>query len=123
LRVRKRENTAPGIPQSLYGLVIPEEYKKTSDGKSFLLFDSFDQEPNNCDTFLLFSTEENLQKMSECDHWYADGTFSYAPSIFKQLYTIHGIQCSNVLPSVYALLPIKKKNIYSFVAKFKNIKL
>lgn len=112
LRVRERENAAPGIPQSLYDLVIPEEYKKTSDGKSFLLFDSFDHDPDNCDRFLLFSTEENLQKMSECDHWYADGTFSCAPSIFKQLYTIHGIQCSNVLPSVYALLPNKKKKTY-----------
>ncbi|XP_008182264.1 uncharacterized protein LOC103309191 [Acyrthosiphon pisum] len=50
--------------------------------------------------------------MSECDHWYADGTFSCAPSIFKQLYTIHGIQSSNVLPSVYALLPNKKKKTY-----------
>lgn len=112
LRVRERENAAPGIPQLLYDLVIPEEYKKTSDGKSFLLFDSFDHDPDNCDRFLLFSTEENLQKMSECDHWYADGTFSCAPSIFKQLYTIHGIQSSNVLPSVYALLPNKKKKTY-----------
>ncbi|KAL4142201.1 hypothetical protein QTP88_004706 [Uroleucon formosanum] len=99
LCVRKRENASPGIPPSLYDLVIPEK-------------------------FLLFSRKENLQKMSKCDHWYGDGTFSCAPSIFKQLYTIHGIQCSKALPSVYALLPNKKKeNIYSFVAKSKNIKL
>lgn len=117
LRVRERENAAPGIPQSLHDLVIPEDYKKTSDGESFLLFDSFDHDPDNCNRFLLFSTKENLQKMSECDHWYADGTFSCAPSIFTQLYTIHGIQCSNVLPSVYALLPNKKKKTYSFIAK------
>jgi hypothetical protein len=28
LRIRERENAAPGIPQSLYDLVIPEDYKK-----------------------------------------------------------------------------------------------
>lgn len=62
LRVRKRENASPGIPQSLYDLVIPEDYKKTSDGKSFLLYDSFDHDPDNCYSFYYFPRKKICRK-------------------------------------------------------------
>jgi len=50
--------------------------------------------------------------MPQFDYWFCDGTFSSAPSLFYQLYTIHAVQYSNVLPSVYILLPNKKENTY-----------
>jgi hypothetical protein len=55
----------------------------------------------------------------DCEHLYADGTFSSSPGIFYQLYTIHSVQYSNVLPSVYALLPNKTEEIY--IRLFKKI--
>lgn len=50
--------------------------------------------------------------MEDCEHWFCDGTFSVTPPIFTQLYTIHGVYYSNVVPSVYVLLPDKKEQSY-----------
>ncbi|XP_025407409.1 uncharacterized protein LOC112681362 [Sipha flava] len=50
--------------------------------------------------------------MKNCKHWYADGTFSTSPSLFTQIYTIHGIQYSNVFPLVFPLLPNKMESTY-----------
>lgn len=50
--------------------------------------------------------------MEKCEHWYADGTFKSSPSIFAQLYTIHGAPHTNIVPTVYALLPKKTEATY-----------
>jgi len=50
--------------------------------------------------------------MEQCEHWLFDGTFSCVPSIFHQLYTILGINCSKVVPAVYILLPNKREDTY-----------
>ncbi|XP_022169656.1 uncharacterized protein LOC111033288 [Myzus persicae] len=50
--------------------------------------------------------------MQICEHWLADGTFSCSPHIFFQLYTIHGVSYSNVVPTAYILLPNKKEETY-----------
>lgn len=62
--------------------------------------------------------------MENSEHWFCDGTFSSAPLIFSQLYAIHGIHYSNVIPSVYALLPDKKEETYKrFFRAVKSINL
>ncbi|CAI6343263.1 unnamed protein product [Macrosiphum euphorbiae] len=94
---------APANPRTLDELVIPAEYKTTIDGKPFLLYDSNDEKSGK-PRILIYSIEENLNLMTNCNNWYADGTFSSAPSIFYQLYTIHGIQYSNVLPFLFTKL-------------------
>ena len=38
---------------------------------------------------------------------HCDGTFSVAPDVFYQVYTIHGVIENAVIPLVYALLPNK----------------
>jgi len=110
-RIRQKEIMAPANPRTLDELVIPAEYKTTIDGKPFLLYDSNDEKSGK-PRILIYSTEENLNLMTNCNNWYADGTFSSAPSIFYQLYTIHGIQYSNVLPFLFALLPNKTEETY-----------
>lgn len=50
--------------------------------------------------------------MTNYNNWYTDDTFSSVPSIFYQLYTIYGIQYSNVLPFLFALLSNKTKETY-----------
>lgn len=52
--------------------------------------------------------------MNACDNWFSDEKCSVTPSIFNQLYTIHGIYYSNVIPSVYLLLPDKKECTYRY---------
>jgi len=77
----------------------------------FLKYNSIDYE-NNLDRFLIFTTDNNLQLMEQCEHWLCDGTFSCVPSIFHQLYTIRGINDSKVVPAVYKLLRNKKEDTY-----------
>lgn len=89
-------------------MVIPEFYTKTSRDKPFLLHDSNDGK----DRFLMFSTKRNLKFLKSCLIWQADGTFKCVPSIFAQLYTIHGISKNKTVPLIYLLLPNKNKKTY-----------
>jgi len=58
--------------------------------------------------------------MNNCLNWFCDGTFTCSPIPFKQLYTIHAVHYSNVIPSAYALLPGKKEDTY--IQMFKALK-
>ena len=64
------------------------------------------------DGILMYSTEANLTKLAECEHWFADGTFDASPLIFHQLYTIYGIIEGQNVSLVYCLLPDKKEGNY-----------
>lgn len=96
-RVRQKEEAAPANPSN-FEFIIPDQYRYNSNGELFLKFDSGPTESR----ILIFTTQQNLDFMSECDNWFCDGTFSVAPPIFAQLYTntIHGVCYSNVIPSV-----------------------
>lgn len=61
---------------------------------------------------LIFTTQQNLHLLSQSDQWYADGTFSTAPGLFEQLYTIHVLSFGSVVPVIYALLPNKTRATY-----------
>ncbi|KAK9731441.1 hypothetical protein QE152_g13671 [Popillia japonica] len=98
---------------------FPEDYKRTTDGELFLLFDSGPEEQR----ILLFSTQRNLSFMEQCGHWFADGTFKSAPPLFSQIYTIHGVRYSNVIPTVFALLPNKTQETYTRVFVFQQLKV
>ncbi|KAE9532426.1 hypothetical protein AGLY_010049 [Aphis glycines] len=81
----------PNNPTDL-NFIIPDEMTKTIDGNLFLQYDS----GINTERILIFSTTRLLYLMTQCDNWFCDGTFSSAPSLFYQLYTIHAVQYSNV---------------------------
>ncbi|XP_072377879.1 uncharacterized protein [Diabrotica undecimpunctata] len=116
-RVRNELEGTPANPRNLEELVLPEEYKTTTGGELFLLFDSGPEE----ERILLFSTQRYLRFMEQCDHWYADGTFNSAPPLFSQIYTIHGVRYSNVIPTVFALLTNKTQETYTRV--FQQLKV
>jgi hypothetical protein len=99
-RVRQKKEVAPANPSN-FEFVIPDQYRYNSNGEFFLKFDSGLTESR----ILIFTTRQNLDFMNECDNWFCYGTFSVASPIFTQLYTIHGVCYSNVIPSVYILLP------------------
>ena len=79
--------------------------------EQFLLYDS-DQQflPSR---MLIFSTRHNLQLLSQSQEWFSDGTFSTAPLLFEQLYTLHVVQYNTVVPVVYALLSNKTRDTYT----------
>jgi len=109
-RVRQSHLGAPINPQN-FNFEIPDQFTKTTNGEQFLQFDN----KSETNRILLFCTKRNLELMVNCDNWFCDGTFSCAPQIFQQLYTIHAVYYSNVIPSVYVLLPDKKENTYKLM--------
>ncbi|KAL3885419.1 hypothetical protein ACJMK2_025482 [Sinanodonta woodiana] len=45
-------------------------------------------------------------------HWYADGTFKTVPSLFAQLYTIHGLINNSIVPAVFVSRSEKTEESY-----------
>ena len=85
-RTCQRARPARANPTSLLDLVIDQNIKNLG-GKEFLIYDSV---PGS-DRILMFGTEENKHILTISSIWMADGTFKTVPSLFAQLYTIHGL--------------------------------
>lgn len=108
-RVRQAVNPQLPTPASRKELEIPHFYSVTTRGEPFLMHDSGGDD----DRFLIFSTNENLRFLARCDQWFADGTFSSVPTIFLQLYTVHGLSHGKTLPLIYLLAPNKSTRMYT----------
>ncbi|CAF0941951.1 unnamed protein product [Brachionus calyciflorus] len=78
------------------------------DGKMFLIHDSGVE---NDDRFFVFSTAENMKLLQE-NNCFADGTFSIAPKLFCQIYTVHALIRGRCVPLVYCILPRKNESLY-----------
>jgi MULE transposase domain/FLYWCH zinc finger domain len=109
---RIRHVDLPAEPQSLENLIIPESMKKTLNGSNFLIKDS----TLGHNRILIFTTIANLKQLELSSFWVMDGTFKTVPTIFKQLYTIHGSvggnENSRIMPLVYALMSSKSEECY-----------
>lgn len=64
---------------------------------------------------LIFGTRDCLRKLCASDTWLLDGTFKVSPTLFTQLFTIHGTFRGAAFPFVYALLPNKEQASYTTV--------
>lgn len=66
---------------------------------------------------IVFCIRDVTTKMSNFNHFFADGTFRSCPKAFKQLYTIHGYdEINNIItPLFFALLPDKRNNTYKIL--------
>lgn len=98
-------------PHRREDIVLPASFQKSKGGADFLLFDSGPE----ASRILVFATRENLDFLASCPVWLADGTFKVAPSLFDQLFVLHGIRGGVTCPLVYALLPNRKTETYSRV--------
>ena len=114
-RQRVRLQAAPVQPTSLEQLTLPEEYKRTSKGEQFLLYDSGPETQR----ILIFGTQRNLEMLEQSTVWMADGTFKTAPALFTQVYAIHALRGGpdllkdgHLLPSLFVLLPNKTEATY-----------
>ena len=114
-RERQTMNAAPVQPESLHDLVIPTEYQITAKGDNFLLYDS----GLGIQRIIIFGTKCNVEMLNASQIWLADGTYKTAPSLFSQVYTIHGLrggpnplQDGHLLPSLFVLLPNKTETTY-----------
>jgi hypothetical protein len=109
---RTRENRdAPPLPANREAIPdLPNEFRITSNGEPFLIFDSGIGDLNR---ILIFASPQGLQFLSNSQHWYADGTFKVCPELFFQLYTIHAQQEGKIFPCIFSLLPNKTENTYT----------
>lgn len=110
-RARLNANCTPKLaPKSAKELTLPESYKLTTKKENFVLYDNGE---GSEERIIIFGTKTGLSMLKKSEHWFVDGTFKTVPTIFTQLYTIHGIFNSNIVPAVYMILPNKKQSTYS----------
>ena len=67
----------------------------------------------NAPRMLVFATQQDLGLLARSNHCFMDGTFKVVPELFFQLFTIHALHNSQVIPCVYALLPNKQQQTYT----------
>ena len=83
---------------------LPDHLKVTHRGDNFVLHED--------KTLIIFTTDSNLSVLKSCKHWFADGTFKVCPEDFYQMFTLHGLFKSQIIPLVYGLLIGKKTSDY-----------
>ena len=109
-RTKQQANNPLPLPPTVNDLHIPEIYQRTTTNEQFLLYDNEDADVAR---MLIFATQQDLHLLARSKHWFIDGTFKIVPGLFFQLYTIHALHNSQIIPCVYALLPNKQEATYT----------
>lgn len=105
---RVREEFFPKLPQSRDEVNLQgDQWTKTDQGELFVLYQE--------DGVVIFTTDKNLQILAKCKTVQMDGTFRVCPSIYTQLFSIHGEYKGHCLPLVFALLGDKLQSTYEKV--------
>ena len=108
-RTRQQNRPQMSEPSSLRGFEIPELLQMAHSGEKFMYYDSGPQDEKR---IIVFATLPAIDLLEQSEDWFCDGTFSTAPNVFFQVYTIHALVDGVNLPLVYALLPDKKEESY-----------
>ena len=104
----QRSQDIPKLPKSRREVCIEGKWSETNDGNRFLL-----QSPSITDyEIVVFASDASLLRLADCKTIYMDGTFKCFPSLYTQLFTIHGLSNNYVVPLVYALLSDKSSASY-----------
>ena len=64
---------------------------------------------------VILCSDDGLRILSDSKRWQAKGTFDTAPKMFYQLYILHGLFRSHLIPSAVVLLSGKSENLYKQV--------
>ena len=106
-------------PLSTSVLKVPDDLKTPIRGEPFYAFDSCKEDPNR---FIILTTTQILDELEFSAKWAVDGTFAVCPSLFHQLYTMHGNIKDTTVPLVYCLTRSKTKEKYEeLFAALKNL--
>ena len=111
-RIMRYQPPTPPVPQSLDEVTITEEFTETSHHQPFLLYDNGQDAVNR---MLVFCTDDSLQRLSDAQTLFMDGTFAVAPHPFRQFYTIQVPFRDVTITSVYAFLPNKNQDTYRVI--------
>lgn len=99
--IRRQRQAEPAGPDNQ----LPDRVKLTDRGDNCVFHED--------KTLIVFSTASNLSILKSCKHWFADGTFKVCPDDYYQMFTLHGLFKSQVIPLVYDLLIGKKADDYN----------
>jgi hypothetical protein len=112
-----RSRHRPRDPSSLDELIITGQWTQTT-GENPKPFLTFDNGTDAEERILVFATEKHLQQLAMSDSWFMDGTFGVAPTLFSQLYVIHGKVGVGYCPLVYAILQRQTKDTYTALFQY-----
>jgi hypothetical protein len=79
-RKRKKNSIPLPSPVSFADIKIPDELKLTNLGDQFLLYDN--EKADN--RIIILSSNADLNRLSNSDHWHADGTFKVGHLFFSE---------------------------------------
>lgn len=91
--------------------VVQEMSPTTPDGDLLTLIN------DPARNIIVFGTHASLVYLCRRRKVYMDGTFSYSPQFFTQLFTIHGLENETYVPLLFCLLPDKTKETYEALFK------
>ena len=103
-----RQKWLPPFPTLRDEVHFEVELTQTIAGEPFLLA----EEDDGDDKIIIFSTDANINNLSEVDKIYVDSTFQTCPRLFHQIFTVHAFINEKQFPFVYCLLPGKSRAIY-----------
>ncbi|CAF4868496.1 unnamed protein product, partial [Rotaria socialis] len=101
LRTIRRQRQGPPMNSNNQ---LPDHLKQTDRGENFVLHED--------EKLIIFTTATNLSVLKTYKHWFVDGTFKVCPEDFYQMFTLHGLLKSQIIPLVYGLLVGKKTTDY-----------
>lgn len=112
---RERVRTEPALPRSLNSFTVPHQY--TVVGSEQFLIGHYVGNDKENESILVFSTGSNLRLLNNSKFWIVDGTFKCCPTLFCQIFTLHGMVGSEygaqkTVPLAYGLLSNKSEKSY-----------
>ncbi|CAF1227763.1 unnamed protein product [Rotaria sordida] len=118
IQQQRQQNDLPKLPLDKNFNIIPPSLTTTFKNEKFLQFDSG---PGN-NRLLIFASINQLRILEGAEEILIDGTFKITPTIFTQLYTIHGVYRNNIFPLVFAVLADKQQQTYQrLINELKNL--
>ena len=105
---RLRRESFPSCAGLANDLRVEDQFTRTRTGERFLLIDSrYRGRDGNTKRMLVFSSDRQLEMLSNARTIAFDGTFNMCPSQFTQIFVIHGNAEDTFHPLVFALLENK----------------
>ena len=105
---KHKSKTIPPLPKSRHDIKLKDEWVLCEDGQRRFLVEQ-DQEELE---MIIFCSDIGLKILAESIRWNADGTFTCPPPEFEQLYLIHGLYKSILIPVGFILLTGKSELLY-----------
>ncbi|XP_046560596.1 monocarboxylate transporter 12-like [Haliotis rubra] len=93
---RQRHKTIPRLPVTGREIQLEGLWTLAEAGEPFL--------HRIDDNIIIFTTDKNNERLCTADTVYGDGTFSSAPRLFEQIYTLHAEYQGHMFQFVYCLL-------------------